>query len=97
MIDHDLTPHRGERIALLAELGENEVLGGQDGGRIGSIAGSEAAPAPRMAMPSTLKRGPVSTVRANVSCSVSGCVSMASSAAASSTGRLSTAAVARAS
>ena len=63
----------GQRVALLAELGERAVLGGQDGSGVGRIAGGEAelahvdrrqdwGPGPRMAMPPILKRGPVSMV-----------------------------------
>ena len=41
MIDHDLALHRRQRIALLAERGEHQLLRGQDGGRIGRIARSQ--------------------------------------------------------
>ncbi len=62
-----------------------------------STAGSEAARAPRMAMLPTLKTGPVSTVREIVTWSVSGWLSMASSAAGTLIGWLSTVVLARAS
>ncbi len=42
MVDHDLALDRRQRITLLAERGENHLLGGQDGGGIGRITRSKA-------------------------------------------------------
>ena len=42
VVDHDFAFHHRQGVALLAELGECAVLGGQDGSGVGRIAGGEA-------------------------------------------------------